>query len=445
MSEQPNIDELLNDYLEGMVDPARAREVEALLAGDPQKRQLLVELQALRQSVRQLPRESLPASASQAIQDHLAAPAPLPLFAPVRLLRIAAILLLTLGGGLLIYTLLPHPDQHPQALALKSPAPSAAVAERRVSDAEPAPAEAAAPAAKGMALKEPAAPAGAAEDKQLTDAEPAPAMVAPVGKDRRDVGFGYATKSEKMVTKELPAQPNAPESSNATGGLRQPGGMPGMPMPPGMAGMPPRMAGMPPGAAGGAGPGAGMPSALPTSPAAPVAAAAAHPAAGVGIAADSLASSDKDKVPSPAQLNIPTTNLPVAQQQVAKLLLAQQVAVNTRPTNARQAYVATTQDSFYQAQNQGLAANQAPQQSGVQILVRNLSPSQFAILNSQLTQLAAPSPNSRGEQLDRTTQQSTRFSAPATARQAAANSDLLIILEPQLPQSATPATLPTNR
>jgi anti-sigma factor RsiW len=117
MSDDRNIDDLLCDYLEGELDAARTREVEELLAHDPEKRKLVEEMRADRSTLKGLALESLPKASAEAIHQAIVAPAPIRLSATIRLAQVAAVVAITVGGSLLIWTALPHTaSQAPIAL-----------------------------------------------------------------------------------------------------------------------------------------------------------------------------------------------------------------------------------------------------------------------------------------------------------------------------------------
>lgn len=124
MSQRPNIEELLCDYLDGTLDAARQRQLETLLKRHAKLRKVLAQMQQARGMLRELPVEKLPADAAAELQAKLREPEPMRLYSRPWLIRLAASVALAVTGGLIIWTMLPS---------------SAPMAERTVAfDARPA-------------------------------------------------------------------------------------------------------------------------------------------------------------------------------------------------------------------------------------------------------------------------------------------------------------------
>ncbi len=127
---QEDSEAMLCAYLEGDLDADGQARIEKKLTANPQYRALLAELSGARQMLRSLPREAAPPELVDTLQGHLERSAllddqPQPSDAPLRINRwpqmmaIAAIIFLTMGLGLVIYSILPgHQEQNISRVAL---------------------------------------------------------------------------------------------------------------------------------------------------------------------------------------------------------------------------------------------------------------------------------------------------------------------------------------
>src|SRR5436190_20329034 len=71
MANTENIEAKLCAYVDGELDAAGRAEIEAHLAANPQHRQLMTELSAQRDTLRQLPRATAPEDLFEAVQNQL--------------------------------------------------------------------------------------------------------------------------------------------------------------------------------------------------------------------------------------------------------------------------------------------------------------------------------------------------------------------------------------
>src|ERR1035437_4411965 len=106
MSQQPNMEEILCDYLDGTLDATRRKAVETLLQHDAKLRKALAAMQRVRTVLRDLPIETMPADAAGALQRELRpAPQPsIPLYSPQWLIRLAAAFAIAITAGLVIWS-----------------------------------------------------------------------------------------------------------------------------------------------------------------------------------------------------------------------------------------------------------------------------------------------------------------------------------------------------
>lgn len=127
MSQQPNMEEILCDYLDGTLDAKRRRAVETLLHHDAKLRKALAAMQQVRGVLRDLPVEVMPADAANALQRELrpAAQPSIPLYSPQWLIRLAAALAIAVTAGLLIWAMLPSPMAR-RTVAMDAAAPMSA-------------------------------------------------------------------------------------------------------------------------------------------------------------------------------------------------------------------------------------------------------------------------------------------------------------------------------
>ena len=114
MNEQ--LEQLLCDYLDGDISADNRKQVEELLAHDPELRRMISDMQAARGMLQKLPVEMAPQQVRDAIIEHIETPTPIRMFAPSRLLRIAAVMLLAMGGSLLIWSIMPQDSRRPIAM-----------------------------------------------------------------------------------------------------------------------------------------------------------------------------------------------------------------------------------------------------------------------------------------------------------------------------------------
>lgn len=119
MSQLPNMEEILIDYLDGTLDATRRKAVETLLKHDAKMRKSLAAMRQVRGALRDLPIEPMPAAAASSLQEQLRPPAEpsIPLYSPKWLIRLAAAFAIAVTAGLIIWSMLPRPmDQHTVAM-----------------------------------------------------------------------------------------------------------------------------------------------------------------------------------------------------------------------------------------------------------------------------------------------------------------------------------------
>lgn len=114
---QPDIEELLCDYIDGTLSAAQKTEVEALLASDAQLRQTVHDMMQVRGMLKDLPVEALPVETANAIRRETQTPTRMRWQMPSGL-RLAAALLLSATVALVIWAMLP-------TTAMRSPIASA--------------------------------------------------------------------------------------------------------------------------------------------------------------------------------------------------------------------------------------------------------------------------------------------------------------------------------
>ena len=119
MSQPPNMEEILIDYLDGTLDATRRRAVETLLKHDAKMRKALSVMRQVRGALGDLPIEPMPAPAAIALQEQLRPPTEpsIPLYSPKWLIRLAAAFAIAVTAGLIIWSVLPPPmDQRTVAM-----------------------------------------------------------------------------------------------------------------------------------------------------------------------------------------------------------------------------------------------------------------------------------------------------------------------------------------
>ena len=122
--DDPKLQELLCEYLDGQLDEPGRAQVQELLAANPETRALLADMQKLRGWMGELPIQSVPADLAASLQKQIRPPS-----RSRTLLRLAAVLLVSLGGAVVIWTMLPPPASTQAPLALNSPVPTTAAEE----------------------------------------------------------------------------------------------------------------------------------------------------------------------------------------------------------------------------------------------------------------------------------------------------------------------------
>ncbi|MGC4030290.1 MAG: hypothetical protein QM754_00885 [Tepidisphaeraceae bacterium] len=132
--EMEEMEARLAGYIDGTLPPAQCAEIEAYLKSNPTHAKLITELQSIRSAVASLPRENAPAEVLDTLQANLERHSLLEnveeSVTPMRISHwpqfgaVAAVLLLTTGLGVLIYTVMPsgRPSQNDLALLTSSAA-----------------------------------------------------------------------------------------------------------------------------------------------------------------------------------------------------------------------------------------------------------------------------------------------------------------------------------
>lgn len=172
-----NIEAKLAEYLEGTLDPAGRAEIEQHLMRNPEHRQLMLDLGQTRQILQSLPRERAPGDMTEMLQGQLertallgegpdeSSAAALRINRWPQLFALAAIVLLAIGLGVVVYIVLP--SSHPEGFTVieKEVPADAGVAPPAVALAEPA-----VPATPDAPATPPDAPATPPAEGALADA-----------------------------------------------------------------------------------------------------------------------------------------------------------------------------------------------------------------------------------------------------------------------------------
>ncbi len=110
MNIRPGMEQLLCDYIEGTLEPARRDEVEALLSSDAELRKSVSRAMQARDALKSVPREKAPPQVTEAILAYAARRS-----TGWRIARLAAALLLAASLGVVIWSILPRETAAPMA------------------------------------------------------------------------------------------------------------------------------------------------------------------------------------------------------------------------------------------------------------------------------------------------------------------------------------------